>query len=270
MSSTVAQLTRIWRNPLFRRSVSLAPRAAWLRLLLLTGAAYVGCFLLVRFVRGTVAGDHTGPQLTAAFDYAPWMAAGAVFLWIATHGLLPYLTVRTVFAEQDLPSLNLILAARLTVEEILEAQVAAGATPSLAGLLPLLAALPVLAYCGAEPLVDAGIGLWMALLWGCLAAGLSICVGCQLRPERAAVRRSYALLSAPIPAAIVAVSLGVGYGCSRGHPQAELVFGRAALLTWSLLVIGTAAVCWDLAITRMLPDRRHPLCDESEVFCREP
>jgi len=261
-----------WKNPLFRHELARGRRRAWTAGLSVANAVYVWLFVMARILPGLAHEGAAGGAQTAhaAFNYAPWTLVGTLLLSLSAHWLVPTFLAGALSPSYELRLLNLMVRARLTDEQAFRSLVAARIAPLVFGAAPLLLVLPVLAMHGLDHLAPALAALGAALLWGALAAGVSLWTGASFSRVALGTVCAYVILSVVLPALIGLVAYGIGIGCSAGRPNRDFVFRAAAALTWSLLVTGCAACFWDAAIRRLFPERQRPLWQEAPVIRWEP
>jgi hypothetical protein len=188
---------------------------------------------------------------------------GAVILSVCSHWLVPPFVLTLLRARYELPSLTVLVRERLPDQESLRAQLAARVAPLLAGLVPLVL-LAGLLLCADLKYGFLVAGAMVAgLVWAGLCTALSLWSGVINHRLALAHAWSYGLLTVALPLAFGGVAAVVGAGCSAGRAHPEPTFWLAACLTWWILVVGAAATFWDLAFTRVFPERRYALWQES-------
>ena len=123
---------------------------------------------------------------------------------------------------------------------------------------------PLLALYGSPYLLPAVTAVVAALLWGALCTCVSLWTGVRFRAFALAAACAYALTSVALPLGIGTLTTAIATGCSVGHPNHDFVFRAAAALTWSILVIGSAATFWDVTWGRLFPETRRSLWQEGD------
>jgi hypothetical protein len=263
----VRRLQDLLVNPFFRNELERPGRRAWLASLVLANVLYVALFWTARAARDTPSGPGDLEQMSAQFDYAPWLLAGAVLLSFCAHWLVPPF-VRIDNHRYGLRTLRLMVQGRHTEEEALRGTVAGAVAPLAAGAAPLLVGLPLLALYAPGRAGWAAAALLAAALWGALSTCVSVWSGIRHRAPRTAALCAYLLTSLALPLVIGAITLGLAWGCSAGHPRRESVFCASAALTWGILVVGSTAAFWDVAFGALFPEKRQCLWQEQPAPIR--
>ena len=257
------------QNPFFMDDWQRRDRQAAAGVLIGANALYVALFTATRIASdGSPEAGHA-QTIQAAFDYAPWMGAGAGLLSLSAHWLVPPFLLAILRRKHDLRVLRMMVRGQHSQEEVFRGQVAAGLAPLLLGALPLAVGLFLLLWFGSDHAFAAGVAFPAAGLWGALGAGSTLWVGLNCRPRWAPLY-AYALISLALPLTVGGITLAIAMGCSLGRPDQEAAFRAAAILTWGILVTGLTALFWDLTVGRLFPERRRALWQEAEAVRLEP
>ncbi|MFN3648898.1 MAG: hypothetical protein ACK47B_04880 [Armatimonadota bacterium] len=254
MSRLYRRLTRFSRDPVFRRELLRPGRR---RCALALGVLNGGFLLLLAWSLWRESSAGPGVVLRAAFDFTGWLVAGGALLSLCAHWLVPPATFSVSRDDYNLDTLAFLVRERRDREAVLRRQLAAALVPLALGLVPLALGAALVASQSPQHGIQvlaacAGAPLWLGL-------GAAVSLWASLRDRRGATALAYLLTSLVLPAAIGGVSIVVAAGCSRGHPKGEAVFTAALIATAGILVLGTAAVFWDLAHARLFPERRRSL-----------
>jgi hypothetical protein len=258
----LSRISNLRRNPFFRHELARKGRRRWAAGLTAASLSYVSLFLLARVAWAFSLRVSGAPALTAPFRYGAWLLAGAALLSLCAHWLVPLFSLSILRPSYELRTFILVVAGRHTEEEALCGELAAGLFPLALGILPLFLGLPALILFGADDAPAAAVGLCSSVLWAALAAGASLWIGIRA-PGGRAVASAYLLTSLALPLGIGALTLGIAEGCSLGHPHQAVVFRIAAVVTWSILVLGLAATFWDCSLGRLFPEKRRSLWQET-------
>jgi hypothetical protein len=259
---SVSRLNGIYNNPFFRRELERKERKACTLLLLTANTAYVLLFLGVRVLADLGPPPADGQALRAEFNYAPWFLVGGVLLSLSAHWLVPPLLLSVLRRDYEIGPVVLMVRGRHSEEEIYQGQVAAGLAPLVLGVLPYLVGLPLIAAYGPQHALGVLAALLAAVFWGSLCAGVSLWSGVRCRALPVATLCAYVLISLALPTVIGLVTAVIAHGCSKGQENEAFVFTTSAVLTWSILVIGTAAAFWDAGFGRLFPHKRPGLGQE--------
>lgn len=256
------RLKGIYHNPFFRWELERRDRKAWTFTLLAANAAYVLLFLGVRILADGVATQPGGHSLRAEFNYTPWFVAGGLLLSLSAHWLVPPLLLNVLRRDYELGPLVLMVRGEHSEEEIYQGQVAAGLAPLVLGVLPFLIGVPLAAAYAPQHLLGVLAAVLAAGFWGALCAGVSLWSGVRCAALPVATLCAYGLISLALPTVIGGLTVVIASGCSKGHQNESAIFAAAALLTWSILVVGTAAAFWDAGFGYLFPHKRPALGEE--------